>query len=192
GGKVHVSAIPVEDRGFVALVHDWAHIEARQDATRRYLFVGFGILAGAAAFITVIAARLSWRSWSEDLRRFLRGGTAREERPEFQPILRDVRELVERLSGEKEAEGGGAWNAQRLKSVLDRHLQGEKVLVTPTREPSGPEKGADGQIRILHPASGLVTALEPVMRACSGTWVAHASGSAHKETPDNQGGHPGP
>jgi trehalose 6-phosphate synthase len=188
GGQVHVSAIPVEDLGFVSLVHDWAHIEAREDATRRYLFIGFGILAGAAALITVIAARLSWRSWSEDLRRFLQGGVPAEaERPEFQPILRDVRELVERLSGEKEAEGGGAWNAQRLKSVLDRHLHGEKVVVIANREPYVHEKGDDGQIRILHPASGLVTALEPVMRACSGTWVAHASGSADKETADSQG-----
>ena len=187
GARVHVSAIPVEDRGFVVLVHDWAHIEAREDTTRRYLFVGFGILAGAAALITLIAARLSWRSWSEDLRRLLRGAAPRSGGAEFQPILRDVRELVERLSGEKEAEGGGAWNAQRLKSVLDRHLQGEKVLVIANREPYIHEKGADGQIQVLHPASGLVTALEPVMRACSGTWVAHASGSADKETADSNG-----
>ena len=34
------------------------------------------------------------------------------------------------------------------------------------------------------PASGLVTALEPVMRACSGTWIAHGSGSADRETVD--------
>jgi trehalose 6-phosphate synthase len=186
GGKVHVSAIPFEDRGFVALVHDWAHIEAREDTTRRYLFVGFGILAGAAALITLVAARLSWRSWSEDLRHFLRGGQP-VERPEFQPILSDVRELVERLSAEKEAEGGGTWNAQRLKAVLDRHLQGEKVLVIANREPYIHEKGADGKIQVLHPASGLVTALEPVMRACSGVWVAHASGSADKETADSRG-----
>ncbi len=34
------------------------------------------------------------------------------------------------------------------------------------------------------PASGLVTALEPVMRACSGTWIAHGSGSADRDTVD--------
>jgi trehalose 6-phosphate synthase len=39
-------------------------------------------------------------------------------------------------------------------------------------------------VRVLHPASGLVTALEPVMRACSGVWVAHGSGSADRETVD--------
>ena len=34
------------------------------------------------------------------------------------------------------------------------------------------------------PASGLVTALEPIMRACSGTWIAHGSGSADREVVD--------
>jgi trehalose 6-phosphate synthase len=33
----------------------------------------------------------------------------------------------------------------------------------------------------------LVTALEPVMRACSGVWIAHGSGSADRETADAQG-----
>ena len=39
-------------------------------------------------------------------------------------------------------------------------------------------------MRVQRPASGLVTALEPVMRACSGTWIAHGSGSADRETVD--------
>jgi trehalose-6-phosphate synthase len=39
-------------------------------------------------------------------------------------------------------------------------------------------------VRVLHPASGLVSALEPVMRACSGVWVGHGSGSADRETVD--------
>jgi trehalose 6-phosphate synthase len=39
----------------------------------------------------------------------------------------------------------------------------------------------------VHPASGLVTALEPVMRACSGVWVAHGGGSADRETADRHG-----
>jgi trehalose 6-phosphate synthase len=187
GGRFHVSAIPLDDRGFVALVHDWAHIEARGDTTQRTLFVGFGLLVVVAALITMMAARLSLRSWSNDLRGFLRG-EHRPARPEFQPILSDVRELVERLSAEKEADGqGGTWTAQRLKHVLGRHLHGEKVLVIANREPYVHEKGADGKIHVLHPASGLVTALEPVMRACSGVWVAHASGSADKETADSRG-----
>jgi len=34
------------------------------------------------------------------------------------------------------------------------------------------------------PASGLVTALEPILCACNGTWVAHGSGNADHETVD--------
>ena len=39
-------------------------------------------------------------------------------------------------------------------------------------------------IVIRHPASGLVTAMEPIMRACSGTWIAHGSGTADRATVD--------
>lgn len=39
----------------------------------------------------------------------------------------------------------------------------------------------------MQPASGLVTALDPVMRACGGTWVAHGSGSGDRATADAQG-----
>jgi trehalose 6-phosphate synthase len=39
-------------------------------------------------------------------------------------------------------------------------------------------------VEVRRPASGLVTAVEPVMRACSGTWIAHGSGSADRESVD--------
>ncbi|MGB6055914.1 MAG: trehalose-6-phosphate synthase, partial [Burkholderiaceae bacterium] len=42
----------------------------------------------------------------------------------------------------------------------------------------------DGGIEVRRPASGLVTAVEPVMRACSGTWIAHGSGSADRDVTD--------
>jgi trehalose 6-phosphate synthase len=43
------------------------------------------------------------------------------------------------------------------------------------------------RLRWMQPASGLVTALDPVMRACGGTWVAHGSGSGDRETADTRG-----
>jgi hypothetical protein len=55
------------------------------------------------------------------------------------------------------------------------------VVVLANREPYIHERRTTG-VEVLHPASGLVTALEPVMRACSGVWVAHGSGSADRET----------
>ena len=186
GGQVHVSAVPVLEGeatlGYIVLVQDRSFISRREAQVRWFLFGAFGILAMVAAVITVIAARLAWRGWSAELRRFLRGGP---QRPEFQPLLSDVRELIERIASEKDADyHEGAWTAQRLRQTLDRHFHGEKVVILANREPYMHERNPDGSIRIVHPASGLVTALEPVMRACSGVWVAHGSASADRDTAD--------
>jgi trehalose 6-phosphate synthase len=58
------------------------------------------------------------------------------------------------------------------------------VVLLANREPYLHVRDERGRVKIQHPASGLVTALEPVMRACSGTWVAHGSGEADREAVD--------
>jgi trehalose 6-phosphate synthase len=189
GGDVHVNAIPVFDSdgplGFVVLVHDLSFVQRREATTRRFLLLAFALLAATAAVVTIVTARLSWRGWSDELRGFLRSG---KQRPEFQPLLRDVRDLVDRIVAEKEADReGGDWTPQRLKQTLNRYLHGEKVVIVANREPYVHERTSDGGIAVLHPASGLVTALEPVMRACSGVWIAHGSGTADRETADRHG-----
>jgi trehalose 6-phosphate synthase len=190
GGSVLVSAIPMEDAGrplgFVILVHDLSYAERREAETRRFVFLTFGLLALMASAVTIIVARFSWRGWSEEIRRLARGGQPK--RPEFQPILRDVHDLVDRIMEEREMElEGGAWTPQRLKLTLTRHLHGEKVVIVANREPYIHERQNDGSIKVQHPASGLVTALEPVMHACSGVWVAHGSGSADHDVTDRNG-----
>jgi trehalose 6-phosphate synthase len=184
-GNVHVSAIPMIEadraRGYVVLVHDLSFVHGREAETQRFLLIAFGFLAVAASAVTVFAARVSWRGWSDELRRMLRSGA---QRPEFQPILQDVRELVGRIAAEGDDDReGGLWTPQRLKRTLFRHLHGEKVVIIANREPYVHERS----IKVMHPASGLVTALEPVMRACSGTWIAHGSGSADRDTSDRNG-----
>jgi trehalose 6-phosphate synthase len=63
-------------------------------------------------------------------------------------------------------------------------LRGDQVIVVSNREPYIHERKKDGGIVVKRPASGLVTAVEPVMRACSGTWIAHGSGSADRDVVD--------
>jgi trehalose 6-phosphate synthase len=186
GGQVHVGAVPISRDatrlGSLVLVHDLSFIERREAKTRQFLAAIFGGLALAALAITAMAARLSWRGFRRDLRRFIRGESHRKE---FQPIVRDVRELVERIAAEREMDGrAGAWSPHHLKQTLVRHFPGEKVIVVANREPYIHEIGADGAISVRHPASGLVTAVEPVLRACSGVWVAHGNGSADRQTVD--------
>jgi trehalose 6-phosphate synthase len=192
GGDIHLNAIPIADGdrplGFVVLVHDRSFVERREGQAHRFILLSFGVLALAASAITVIAARLAWRGWNDQLRRFLRGGAGASQRPEFKPILGDVRDLIERMIAEYETDReGGSWTPQRLRHTLNRYLRGEKIVILANREPYIHQRAADGRISVVHPASGLVTALEPVMRACSGTWVAHGSGSADRESADAQG-----
>jgi trehalose 6-phosphate synthase len=189
GGSVHVSAIPVSDRdrtlGFVVLIHDLGFVERREEKMQQFLLIAFGFLAAAAAAITLIAARISWRGWSREFRSFLQGGG---HRPEFQPFMSDVRELVDRIVAEKDSDReGGDWTPQRLKLTLNRHLHGERVVVVANREPYIHARGDDGGVKVLHPASGLVTALEPILRACSGVWIAHGAGTADRDTADRNG-----
>ena len=189
GGNVHATAIPViadgRPLGFVVLVHDMSFVGRREATTRKFLLIAFAFLALAASVVTLVAARMSWRSWGDELRRLIKGAPPRAE---FVPFVRDVRDLVDRLASERETDGlGGLWTAQRLKNTLSRHLHGERVVIVANREPYIHERAADGTVRVVHPASGLVTALEPVMRACSGVWVAHGSGSADREASDERG-----
>jgi len=196
GGTVHVSLMPLaegEVRGWLVLVHDLSWVGRRAETTRESLFLAFGLVGVAAAIVTVLVARFARRSWTEELRRvlpaMLGGGPGPAPQParDFKPVLADVRELVTRLAAEEVAGSGGRWSAERLRQVLRRNLQGEGVLVVANREPCIHQRQPDGSVRAIFPASGLVTAIEPVMRACSGTWIAHGSGSADRDTADRHG-----
>jgi trehalose 6-phosphate synthase len=107
----------------------------------------------------------------------LRSGTLKVRAKRF-PIL-------EPFEGDQ-APTSGPWTAERLRDVLRTQLQGERVIVVANREPLIHEWAGE-KVSVRHPASGLVTALEPVMRACSGVWVAHGSGSADRESSDRHG-----
>ena len=187
GGPAHLSGLPVRDEGgplgFVILVQDMGFAERREKQYRDFLLISFFLLSLSASLITIVAVRLSWRGWTRQLRRMLKGDA---DAKEFRPLLRDVRELVDDIMTEREADGeGGVWSAERLRQTLRRHLQGEKIMVVSNREPYIHDKDPDGKVVVRHPASGLVTALEPVMRACSGVWIAHGSGTADRDVVDS-------
>jgi trehalose 6-phosphate synthase len=199
GAGTRVSVLPVREgeelRGHLVLAHDMGFVDRRATTIRKVTFLAFGLVGLLSALATILTARFSRTSWTRQLRRLLPGalGGAADARleaeaREFQPVLSDVRELVGRLAAEEIAEAGaGRWSAKRLRRVLHRNLQGEGIVVAANREPYIHERGPDGSVRVTYPASGLVTALEPVMRACSGTWVAHGSGSADREMADPKG-----
>jgi trehalose 6-phosphate synthase len=186
GGRVHASALPLgtgsDTRGFAILVHDLSFVDRRDASLRNFLLLAFVVLALAASGTTLLAARIMWKDWNEELQRLARG---EGRRPEFAPVVSELRALLERLATEEDSDlRGGSWTPERLKLTLSRHLHGERIVIVANREPYIHQYAADGAIRVLHPASGLVTALEPIMRACSGVWVAHGGGSADRAVVD--------
>jgi trehalose-6-phosphate synthase len=79
------------------------------------------------------------------------------------------------------------WTAERLRVSLQSKLQGDALFVVSNREPyMHVYDERDRSIRLLVPASGLVTALEPVLQACEGTWIANGSGNADRDVVDQK------
>jgi trehalose 6-phosphate synthase len=78
-----------------------------------------------------------------------------------------------------------AWTKERLEDVVRERLGGAKLVVVANREPYIHVHDG-GEIRCMRPASGLTTALDPLMRACGGVWVAHGSGSADRAVVDDR------
>ena len=193
GGPVHLSMHPLTAEtgpvGQLVLLHDLSFIERRSQDTRRYLVILIAGLGAAIALVTVIVAQLSWRGWVSGARALMRGeGLVRPmlpASPELAPLAAELRERMRELEDEYRRIQGPetGWNPQRLQSLLRTQLRGDQVIVVSNREPYMHER-KDGQLVVRRPASGLVTAVEPVMRACSGTWVAHGSGGADREAVD--------
>lgn len=78
-----------------------------------------------------------------------------------------------------------AWDKERLETVARERLSGAKLILVANREPYiHVFEGRD--IRCIRPASGLATALDPVMRACHGVWVGHGSGRADRAVTDER------
>jgi trehalose 6-phosphate synthase len=194
GGLVHVALLPIFDEagpaGHALIVHDLSFLARREEAVRRFTLGAFALVAVLASILTVVVRRASWRSWTEELRRLLPlpgvsdARAARRARKAFRPLLADVHQLVADLAAEQSGTVAGRWSAERLRRTLNETLHGDRVVILANREPYIHVRGNLGRVNVQHPASGLVTALEPVMRACGGVWVAHGSGSADRDVVD--------
>ncbi|RWK65818.1 trehalose-6-phosphate synthase [Mesorhizobium sp.] len=75
------------------------------------------------------------------------------------------------------------WSPDTLRKILADELPETQVIVVSNREPYIHNTRDDG-VELLVPASGLVSALEPITRACAGTWIAYGGGSADRLTVD--------
>ncbi len=110
----------------------------------------------------------------------------------LEPLHREITNIAyamqeARATAEEEAKlrttGEAIWTPDRLKEEVKKILHEKTLIVVSNREPymhvhSGKE------IKCIVPASGMVTAMEPILKACGGLWIASGTGDADKETVD--------
>ncbi len=200
---VHILALPIrrqdEVLGGLAVVHDVSYIRAQSLLAWRQSF--FRVLAQVFLIVLITLLIVRWSItgpiaraalWMRALRT---GKISFQEVPDlamFRPLAREVATMAQSLSharsaAENEARlrdaGESMWTADRLAVQLRTRLEDSHLFVVSNREPY--MHWRDGKtINVVVPPSGLVTALEPVLNACDGTWIAHGNGNADAEVVD--------
>lgn len=203
----HLQALPLRHpegvMGALVLFHDASYIAQyrlriwRQNFARLLLHV---FLITLATFLVVRWSLLRPIARTVEWIKRVRGGdwTARWDLPKanpFAPLAREVTQMARSLRSARLAAGEEArlrlaaesrWTAERLKEHVRMVLQGNQLLMISNREPYQ-HVWQGRQAKCIVPASGLVTAVEPILRACGGTWIAHGSGEADRENSDSNG-----
>lgn len=77
------------------------------------------------------------------------------------------------------------WNKNSLKEIVKEKIGEHKFIIVSNREPYIHTYSEEG-VKCITPASGMAVALNPVMIACEGIWIAHGSGDADRETVDER------
>jgi trehalose 6-phosphate synthase len=191
-GSVEVSTFPLEAEGLkplrMMIVHDLSFIDRRQSTARNYFLAFAGVFATILGLTVGFASWLFIRRWVKLLVGDIRGLRFLDDAKSpsaSAPILSQVRQVLREVetSQRLEIDFHENWTPQALQQVVREHLRSPEMLVVSNREPYIHNATTEGPV-VQVPASGMVTALEPIMRACAGTWVAHGSGSADREVVD--------
>ncbi len=201
---VHILVLPIrrqdEVLGGLAVVHDVSYIRAQILLAWRQTF--FRVLAQGFLIVLVTLLIVRWSIAGPIARaalwmRGLRTGriSVRQGVPDldmFRPLAREVATMAESLNHARNAAENEArlrdaaesmWTAERLSVQLRTRLDEGHLFVVSNREPYMHQRNGKA-VDVIVPPSGLVTALEPVLDACDGTWIAHGSGNADTEVVD--------
>lgn len=184
----------------LVLLHDAAYIQERV----RYIWGNtFWRVSLQVLFVAIVALGILYlnimapiKKTAEWMRRIRQGESPSKLDPAGQhllgPLANEITKMAKSLEMARLAAGEEArlrlsseslWTPERLKEFVRSKLNGQPLFVVSNREPyMHNRKGKE--LECIVPASGLVTALEPVLKACGGTWIAQGSGDADREVVD--------
>jgi trehalose 6-phosphate synthase len=205
GRETYYYAVPLVDdqraRGVLVILNDATHIDRELRDLARLHAIRFAVLVILLSLVTLLVVR---RSITHPLRRLaewthqLRAGQPVPPPPMpdalFGPLAIEVSDLGRSLAKARMAiaeearlrlHGEAIWTEERLAQFARARLGNRPLVVVSNREPVS-HVWRNRRIVTLTPASGVVTAMEPVMRACGGVWIAHGSGDADREVVDER------
>jgi trehalose 6-phosphate synthase len=203
--RVYILAVPLHAadksvEGGIVMAHDTAYIRTEIFRLWSRVFVRIAVQVLVIVAITILIVRWSLTGpiarvaeWMKALRTGQHAVPPSVNDIDFlAPLAREVAPLaksIQRARGAAETEARlrnaaeSEWTAQRLADHVRTRLSGSSLFVVSNREPYI-HNWRDNAIVVSVPASGLVAAIEPILCACNGTWVAHGSGDADTETVD--------
>src|ERR1700730_12543640 len=183
----------------LAVFHDADFIRQQSAVIWRQTLIHVSLEVLLIVLITFLIIRWSLVSpisksvqWLKALRSGRSGEMAAPRSELLGPLAKEMEGVVKslheaRASAEREAHlretAESLWTSERLSVHVRKRLKQRRLVVVSNREPYIHTR-QNGNLEIMIPASGLVTALEPILRSCDGTWIAEASGDADRETVD--------
>ncbi|MCL4315720.1 MAG: trehalose-6-phosphate synthase [Gammaproteobacteria bacterium] len=207
GAPIHVFAIPLKGaddsaQGVLVVAHDVSYIDER--ATDRLVRYGFWILIVTLLAVMLVVG-MTWFTYERPLHKLadwmrrlrtenvsgapppgLPSALLHSETDRLAASFRAARSTGRRLS-QAAMHAEQVWTRDRLRAHAIAALgEDRQLIVVSNREPYMHQL-RDGEPRMIMPAGGLVTALDPVLQACGGVWIAHGGGDADRETADASG-----
>jgi len=202
GNKYYVYASPLQDKksvvGALIVVQNAGYIDSELTgiwtSVLSKLFIQAFLLSIAILIILRWIIFLPLRNFVESLQ-YTRQGNKKKtiskvfDNPFLGPLMKEVgniqQNLIEaRIAASEEArlrlkKFDSPWTTERLKAFVTDILKDRKIFVVSNREPYVHTKEGN-TIEYHFPASGMVTAIEPIMQATGGMWIAYGGGNADK------------
>src|SRR6516225_6337433 len=175
--------------GHLILLHDLTFAEQRGAQARTWIAIALAGVALVGVGLASAFALLIVRQWLQSMQRAIEdaksgrnGGLAPERGLVFG---RQIQHLLDEFTETRRLMDAAHvdWNPETLRVALSSQLPDAEIIVVSNREPYIHNREAGG-VMLQIPASGLVAAIEPVMRACGGIWIAHGSGTADRDVVD--------
>lgn len=201
---VYSYAIPLLDNkgnllGIVEILYDSTFIVSRINEIKKHIAIAFVISSLLIIFISYFIQKRIFiepvgriAKWFKEFQKgeILENNTIKEE-GELGNLAKEIEQIALKLKvakknfteeARKRINKDELWTEEKLRDLVHAKLGENSLFIVSNREPYmhvSDEKNK--KIKCIRPASGVVSAIDPIMRACNGIWIAHGSGNADKK-----------